>query len=167
MGASLNQGGGVALWISIPEDIEVLIAQENIQGEETAQTGGFPELAGALKAVLQLAAEGFNGAATNRASLAGDLSIMDMLTVGLKILHLRAHGGLGFLGQGGARIEQCLQRSDDFLFLAVMQLVQKRFGPGAGLRGALAMHGMSDCPEMLAGVMKIQDMDGGAETLLR
>ena len=152
----------MARGILIPESIEVLIAQEDLQGEETAQTGGFPELAGAFKTVLQLAAEGFNGATANRASLAGDLSIMDMFTVGLKILYWRAHGGLSFLGQAGVGIEQCLQRSDDFLFLAVTQLMQKRFGPGAGLLGALAMNGVSYRPEMLAGVMKVQDVYCGA-----
>lgn len=50
-GASPNEGGG-GLWVSIPESIEVLIAQKDIQGQEAAQTEGFPELAGAFKTVL-------------------------------------------------------------------------------------------------------------------
>jgi hypothetical protein len=45
------------LGLSIPENIKVFVAQEDIQGKEAAETGGFPELASAFKSILQLATE--------------------------------------------------------------------------------------------------------------
>jgi nitroreductase len=71
--------------------------------------------------------------------------------------------GPDFLTQAGGWREQLFKPVYDFDFFAVSHLVEQGFNPLSGLIGAFAMHSMSNGPEMLAGMVKIQDQNRFAE----
>src|ERR671922_726281 len=130
------------------------------------EAGRFPKLACALESVLQLTAKRFGGTAPDWRSLAGELPIADMVAMRLEVFDVCAYGRLSFALQAGALFQQGGQALEDLFLLAVSQLVEQGFNPGARLRAFLAMQGVGHRPEMFAGMMEVEHVNGVGKTVL-
>jgi hypothetical protein len=125
-----------------------------------------PELAAGAKATLQLGAERFHGATTDRGTGFGGLAVMDVVRVIAEVLDLSNYGGLGG-GLGQRWLDQeFLKSAEDPRFAAMTQLVHEWFEPVPGRVGAFAVECGGDALEVFAGMVEVEDLGGGGEALV-